>query len=73
MWILTEGLEQSQLDEYYQLQSKGTEDEPVCCFEGSEGTEHNIKAMTNGFARVIIWSKFSGIEYFWEGRFKNGL
>ena len=29
--------------------------------------------MTNGFARVIIWDKDSGIEFFYEGRFKYGL
>jgi hypothetical protein len=29
--------------------------------------------MTNGFARVIIWDKDYGIEFFFEGRFMNGL
>ena len=28
--------------------------------------------MVNGFARIIIWNKDAGIEFFMEGRFKDG-
>ena len=72
MWILTTGLDYSKLDELREISKLGTQDEPVCCWEFVDGADYYIKDIASGFARIIIWNKYSGIYFFLEGRFKNG-
>lgn len=72
MWILTEGLDNSKLDQLREIKEKGTLDEPVCCWEFVDGADYNVKDLASGFARIIIWNKFSGIYFFLEGRFNKG-
>jgi hypothetical protein len=44
-----------------------------CCYkDGGIGNQGGLEPLISGFARIITYSSYYGIEDFEEGHFKNG-